>query len=152
VAAVKQKGRHPVKRKRKAKQPANRQKAGKRGNPNIVELGKGTQFQPGVSGNISGRPKSKILSDAYRKKLEQEVPGDPEGRTWAELIADSQAREAANGKTNAAAEIGDRTEGRAPQAFTIGGSLDLDVENIDQKIRALLEKVRLRSAEATPQR
>jgi hypothetical protein len=38
-------------------------------------------WQKGVSGNLSGRPKSKRLSDAYKHQLQQLVPGDAEGRT-----------------------------------------------------------------------
>ena len=66
---------------------------------------------------MSGRPKSKTLSDAYRHKLEEPVPNDPEGRTWAELIAEAQARDAVRGNVQSAREIADRTEGRAKQAI-----------------------------------
>jgi Ni/Co efflux regulator RcnB len=48
-------------------------------NPNIAEDGKSHRWKKGQSGNPSGRPKSKILSDAYRSKLEEPVPNDPEG-------------------------------------------------------------------------
>jgi hypothetical protein len=86
-------------------------------NPNIAEDGKSHRWKKGQSGNPSGRPKSKILSDAYRSKLEEPVPNDPEGRTWAELIAEAQVRDAVRGNVQAAREIADRTEGRARQAI-----------------------------------
>lgn len=90
---------------------------GKGNNPNIAEAGKAHRWRKGQSGNPSGRPKSKILSDAYRSKLEEPVPNDPEGRTWAELIAEAQVRDAVRGNVQAAREIADRTEGRARQAI-----------------------------------
>ena len=87
---------------------------GRSNNPNIAEHGKAHRLKKGQSGNPSGRPKSKMLSDAYRSKLEESVPNDPEGRTWAELIAEAQVRDAVRGNVQAAREIADRTEGRVP--------------------------------------
>lgn len=49
---------------------------GKSNNPNIAEDGKAYRWKKGQSGNPSGRPKSKTLSDAYRNKLEEPVPND----------------------------------------------------------------------------
>jgi hypothetical protein len=90
---------------------------GKGDNPNIAEDGRPHRWKKGQSGNRSGRPKSKTLSDAYKNKLEEPVPNDPEGRTWAELIAEAQVRDAVRGNVQAAREIADRTEGRARQAI-----------------------------------
>ncbi len=95
--------------------PQNKRKTGFRG-PS-PDVGKPTQWKKGESGNPAGRPKSKTLSDAYRNKLEERVPNDPEGRTWAELIAEAQVRDAVRGNVQAAREIADRTEGRARQAI-----------------------------------
>lgn len=78
-------------------------------------------FQPGQSGNPQGRPKSITLSDAYRRALAQVVDADPQGRTWAELIAQRVCRDALGGNTAAAREIADRVEGRPRQ------SLDIDM-------------------------
>ena len=89
----------------------------KSNNPNIAEDGKSHRWKKGQSGNPSGRPKSKTLSNAYRNKLEEPVPNDPEGRTWAELIAEAQVRDAVRGNVQAAREIADRTEGKARQAI-----------------------------------
>jgi hypothetical protein len=89
----------------------------KSNNPNIAAEGKPYRWKKGRSGNPAGRPKSKTLSDAYRHKLEEPVPNDPEGRTWAELIAEAQVRDAVRGNVQAAREIADRTEGRAKQAI-----------------------------------
>ena len=95
--------------------PENKRKTGFRG-PS-PDVGRPTQWKKGESGNPGGRPKSKTLSDAYRNKLEERVPNDPEGRTWAELIAEAQVRDAVRGNVQAAREIADRTEGRARQAI-----------------------------------
>jgi Family of unknown function (DUF5681) len=95
--------------------PQNRRKTGFRG-PS-PDVGKQTQWKKGESGNPGGRPKSKTLPDAYKNKLEEPVPNDPEGRTWAELIAEAQVRDAVRGNVQAAREIADRTEGRARQAI-----------------------------------
>jgi Family of unknown function (DUF5681) len=95
--------------------PENKHKTGFRG-PS-PDVGKPHQWKKGQSGNPCGRPKSRTLSDAYRKKLEEPVPNDPKARTWAELIADAQVRDAVRGNVQAAREIADRTEGRARQAI-----------------------------------
>ncbi|MGC1904909.1 MAG: DUF5681 domain-containing protein [Candidatus Acidiferrum sp.] len=90
---------------------------GKSNNPHIADAGKPYRWKKGTSGNPLGRPKSKTLSDAYRNKLEEPVPNDPEKRTWAELIAEAQVRDAVRGNVQAAKEIADRTEGKARQAI-----------------------------------
>jgi hypothetical protein len=89
----------------------------KSNNPNIAEDGRSHRWKKGQSGNPSGRPKSKTISNAYRHKLEEEVPNDPERRTWAELIAEAQVRDAVRGNVQAAREIADRTEGKARQSI-----------------------------------
>lgn len=80
-------------------------------------------FRPGQSGNPSGRPKCRTLSEAYRVRLAQVDEADPEGRTFAEKIAAAQADLAASGEpvasTMAAKELGDRTEGRPRQAVEV---------------------------------
>ena len=52
--------------------------------PNI---GAGTRWKKGSSGNPGGRPKSRLLSEALRNRLGQIKENDPEQRTWAEAIA-----------------------------------------------------------------
>ena len=53
--------------------------------------------------------------EAYTKLAHKKVPGDPKGRTYAELIAEGQYTAAGKGKTEAAREIADRLEGKAVQ-------------------------------------
>jgi hypothetical protein len=105
-------------RKKKTRSPANRRSAGGGGHP-IAELGKGTRWQAGQSGNSSGRPKWKLLSDTYRAKLAELVPGDKLGRNYAEAIADAAFAAALEGQIGAIQEIADRTEGKPAQAIAL---------------------------------
>jgi hypothetical protein len=68
-------------------------------------------FKKGQSGNPSGRPKVAHLSTAYKRKLAEVCPHDPEGRTWAEVISEGMCIAALNGKAIAAKEIRQATEG-----------------------------------------
>src|SRR5437868_2070705 len=79
----------------------------------------GKGFMPGRSGNPAGRPKSLTLSEAYRKQLAEPVPGDPHGRTYAEVIAEAVCKDAAAGNTAAAREIADRVEGKPRQSVDV---------------------------------
>lgn len=72
-------------------------------------------WQSGQSGNPGGRPRKKLITAAYEEMLAQLVPGDKEGRTFAQAIAFAMVREAVKGKVNAAAEIADRVEGKTLQ-------------------------------------
>src|SRR3984885_11025030 len=107
-------------------------------NPKIADDGKPYRWKKGQSGNPSGRPKSKTLSDAYKSKLEELVPHDPEGRTWGEIVAEAQIRDAVRGNVQAAREIADRTEGRARQA----------IEFEDKTMTQAFEKMTLEELEA----
>jgi len=73
--------------------PENRRKTGE---ANLAH-GEPFRFKPGQSGNPGGRPRSARLSEAYRAKLESDVPGDSRGRTYVEAIADALARRALKG-------------------------------------------------------
>ena len=97
--------------------PENTQKTGFRGlSPDV---GKPYQWKKGQSGNPGGRPRINTLSDAYRCKLEEPVPGDSEGRTFAEVIAQTLAEKALAGDIRAAQELADRAEGRARQSIAV---------------------------------
>jgi len=102
----------------KPKVPANRRRTGFRG-PS-PDVGKATQFRPGQSGNPSGRPKTKFLSEAYRRILD-----DRSADTFAETIAnDALHADRARDRLAAVQEITDRTEGRAVQAVKIEAEMD----------------------------
>jgi len=59
------------------------------------------------------------LSNACRELLAAPVPDDPEGRTYAEAIAETLAQKALAGDIRAAQEIADRAEGKARQSVEI---------------------------------
>jgi hypothetical protein len=133
---------------RKKRSPANRRSAGGDGHP-IAELGKGTRFQPGQSGNPKGKPKWKMLSDTYRAKLAERVPGDERGRNYAEAIADAAFAAALEGQIGAIQEIADRTEGKPAQAIALSGDfrVDMTVQEIDARLNELLNIAQARERE-----
>jgi len=51
--------------------------------------------------------------------LARPVPDDPEGRTYAEVIADKLAQKALAGDIRAAQELADRAEGKAHQSIAV---------------------------------
>jgi len=75
-------------------------------------------WKKGESGNPSGRPKRPI-SEAYEAQLARVKAGDRKKRTYAQLIAEAQVKQAMKGNTMAAKEIADRTEGKARQAVEV---------------------------------
>jgi hypothetical protein len=95
-------------------------------------IGKSTQWQKGQrSPNPGGRPKSRLLSEALRSRLGELKPGDPEARTYAELIADNLIATACRqgtGSVTAAGEIADRLEGRATQRVDVN-DITADLRN-----------------------
>jgi hypothetical protein len=94
--------------------PENRRKTGK-----TIPGGEATRFKLGQSGNPGGRPKAARLSQACRELLAQPLPGNTEGRTYAEAIAQMLGKKAIGGDIRAAQEIADRAEGRARQSIEI---------------------------------
>lgn len=79
----------------------------------------GRRFRPGLSGNPKGRPKSITLSEAYRKKLAQVDLEDPDGRTFAEVLAEQMVIKARSGDVSALREMADRTEGKPRQTIAL---------------------------------
>jgi hypothetical protein len=89
----------------------------------------GKGFIPGQSGNPGGRPKgSTKISTAYQRSLARLVPDDPEGRTYAQYIADKTVELAAQGNLTALKEVTDRVEGKSPRVIEIERS-DLTRQN-----------------------
>jgi hypothetical protein len=96
--------------------PANRRKSGR---PNPVPNSERTRWKPGQSGNPSGRPRTALLSQAVREKLGDLVPDDPQGRTFAQKIADSLIERAARGDPESFRALGDRAEGKPSQSVAL---------------------------------
>jgi len=110
------------------------------------EGSKRTRFQPGVSGNPGGRPKSKLLSEAYKRALEAEIlTGKFKGLTEAEVIAQRLLDEAKKGKVNAASELADRVEGKPRQSYEVQLSV------VDE-LPKLIEEGRKRAAQRKAQK
>jgi Family of unknown function (DUF5681) len=95
-------------------------------------------FKKGQSGNPGGRPKSRLLSEAYKRLLETEVGKGKNAKTVAELIAEKMGKEARAGKVNAASELADRVEGKPRQAYEVKLS-------IMDELAERLEKARKRA-------
>ena len=95
-----------------------------------------TQFQKGQSGNPGGRPKTVLLSQAYREKLAEVDPKT--GKTHAELIAIAQAVQAKRGNVHAARWIADRTEGKVPMQVTA----EVEVPEVAEAINRFMERTK----------
>ncbi len=87
------------------------------------EIGKATRWRKGqASPNPGGRPKSRLLSEALRTRLAEVKPGDPAGRTYAEVVAANLidiACTEGSAAVHAASEIADRLEGRSRQQIEV---------------------------------
>jgi Family of unknown function (DUF5681) len=92
----------------------------RRGNPDKT---KPYRFKKGESGNPGGRPR-KLISLAYEKLALELIPNDAKKRTYADLLAEAQFREAIKGKTQAAREVTDRLEGKAMQPIELSNRED----------------------------
>jgi hypothetical protein len=84
-------------------------------------------YQKGRSGNPGGRPR-RVITEAYQERLNEIAERDPQKRTYAQLVAEAQIKQALKGNTMAAKEIADRTEGKAHQALDVEVALDTPLE------------------------
>ena len=92
------------------------------------------KFKPGQSGNLCGRPKKKPITDRYAEQLEEPVPeevrlqlGLPPAATMGDAIARRMAIRAIEGRdaVNAAKEMREAIEGKAPQAVDVNETRDI---------------------------
>jgi hypothetical protein len=115
-------------------------------------IGIGTRFRKGISGNPGGRPRTRVLSEALRAQLGDIKPGDPTGRTSAEVVAANLIEIACGegpGAVHAANEIADRIEGRPRQSIEVS---DITAElrtKSDEELRFYLDNLRWPSDEET---
>lgn len=89
-------------------------------------------FQPGVSGNPGGRPKRKVWTEAIKEAIEEIDQIDPQQRPRIKLLAQALVAAGLAGEVQALREIGDRVEGKVPQALI--GDNDADPINVVNKI------------------
>ena len=97
-----------------------KKKTGRRANGTFTK-DSGYGFQPGQSGNPAGRPNTALLSTGYKQLLAKKCTDralilgsglDPDDKpTWCEVVAMGMIRAAVAGKTTAAKEIRETTEG-----------------------------------------
>lgn len=74
-----------------------------------------TQFQPGQSGNPSGRPKNSLsLRTLLRQKLSELAEGDRKERTYAQSLIDATIRDALKGDASARKLVWEYIDGKAP--------------------------------------
>jgi hypothetical protein len=110
---------------------------GKSGNP-------ARQFKEGNPGG--GRPKKRPITDRYHEGLEAPLEdnirlalGLPEGATNGDAVAKAQIRAAIKGKTYAARELREATEGKATERLEIvgegGGAIKIDIAESLARIR-----------------
>jgi hypothetical protein len=91
-----------------------------------VPNSEGTRFKPGRSGNPSGRPRRRPISDRYAAMAEEPLEEAlrlelkiPKGSTYGDALARAQWRAAIKGNTGAAREIREAIEGKATQRIEI---------------------------------
>jgi hypothetical protein len=103
----------------------------------------GVPFVKGRSGNPSGRPKSKLLTNATTKILGRKVPADTlasmvakapdilkvcgKRPTFADILAYSNVQQAIRGNASLVSQIYNRVEGRVPKEITAGDAGQLDM-------------------------
>ncbi len=98
------------------------------GNPNIAEAGKPYQWQPGQSGNPSGRaPNKKYLSEIARELLEEVPKGELEGRNADILVVLALIRKGVGGDTRAIEMLHDWTEGKVADTHKIVGDVPVSI-------------------------
>ena len=133
----------------RSEQRGNSAKSGRRGNPEKIRP---HQFKPGQSGNPGGRPKTTPLTDALCELLDKPYTGDAHHRTLAQVIADALVKRAAKGSVAHFNAVADRVEGRPRQMMELGGpgggAIPITVENLDERLRVLVERARTRAAHA----
>lgn len=116
----------------------------KRGNPDKT---KPFRFQPGQSGNPSGRPRKPeaILSEAIRKQLAEMHDNE---KTKAEAVASRLIQEAilSESPVPAIKEVGDRSEGKAFQSVR----LDANIQTTSaERIKEIIARAGQRAAETS---
>jgi hypothetical protein len=109
-----------------------------------------TRWKPGQSGNPGGRPKGKPVTDELRRLMEEQPPNDPDGRSYARLLAQVLLHAALKGKVDAARELLDRVEGRVPHevAAAVATGVPLTSEQAADRLNELIASARDRANRA----
>jgi hypothetical protein len=127
----------------KKRKPENRRRSG--GNVSIVDAGKATRFQAGVSANPGGRPRDPITQE-MRRLLAEECPLRKDGSTWAQAIAQVVLSKALRGDIRYVEVVFDRVEGKAHQAISLSGAVEVNsqisIANTKERLKELMAKIR----------
>ena len=124
---------------------------GRRNGPTDKQLEalKPTQFQPGVSGNAGGRPRTKLVADELRKLLVDLHPDQKKhkNKTRARVLAEQMLAQSEGGCLASQIQVIDRIEGRVAvrQEFAgpDGGAIpwmNLSREENEARLQILLAK------------
>lgn len=89
----------------------------------IKEFGIKTRFQPGVSGNPGGRPKTRILAEMLAAIGNEVEPKS--GKVFFQIAAEALLRKVFRGNIAAFKEFADRIDGRATQHVELSGGLQM---------------------------
>lgn len=118
---------------------------------------KANAFPPGNNANPGGRPKTSVFRTAFLKVLDKPIPGDSEGRTYADAIAEKMVTEAVKGKIDAVRELADRVDGKPVQALTHGGEgggpIPVELrspEEIKARLAELIAKATVKDGKRSP--
>jgi hypothetical protein len=129
----------------KKRKPENRRRSG--GNFSIVDAGKATRFQAGVSANPGGRPRDPITQE-MRRLLAEECPLRKDGSTWAQAIARVVLSKALRGDIRYVEVVFDRVEGKAHQAISFSGAVEVNsqisIADTKERLEELMAKIRSR--------
>jgi len=114
-------------------------------------------WKPGQSGNPSGRPKKKPITQELEKLLSEIDPKDKKKRTYARRLVVAIAEEVIKkGNVSAFAEIADRVEGKVAQrqehSGPDGGPMQFETaasrQEVEVRIALLLQQAQERRADA----
>lgn len=97
----------------------------------------GRPFPPGVSGNPGGRPSTKPLTDALKKALAE--PDEKTRRSNLEEIVRGLIAQAKKGKTDAAAMIFDRLEGKVLSEHKVTSRFEGVIQQLERLSESELE-------------
>ena len=89
----------------------------------------GKPFQPGQSGNPSGRPKSRPFKEALDRVLKEEAKGENESGALDEVVRALYTK-AKTGDVAAIKEIAERYDGKVAQAVIGGGEDDPPIQTV----------------------
>jgi hypothetical protein len=99
------------------------------------------QWKKGQSGNPLGKGR-KPITEALQELSHALIPGDPQGRTYAERAAEALYEKAGEGDIPAIKEAADRVDGKVNNTLSgpDGGAIPVDIEGLGEALEALLKE------------